>query len=62
MQQPHGSHNPTGLCTYDCVFSPPPSQHLKGNGLGEAGFVTGHGVTVMIPQGCIVLMADNNEV
>ncbi|EAA7109257.1 toxin SymE, type I toxin-antitoxin system family protein [Salmonella enterica subsp. enterica serovar Ouagadougou] len=28
----------------------------------EAGFNTGRGVTVKISQGCIVLMADCNEV
>ncbi|EIS1105975.1 hypothetical protein LY142_004201, partial [Salmonella enterica] len=28
----------------------------------EAGFKTGRGVTVKISQGCIVLMADCNEV
>ncbi|HDR2784946.1 SymE family type I addiction module toxin [Enterobacter sichuanensis] len=35
--------------------------HLKGNWLAEAGFETGRGVTVKISEGCIVLMADNNE-
>lgn len=33
--------------------------HFKSNWLDEAGFETGRGVTVA--QGCIVLMADNNE-
>ncbi|QPT15876.1 hypothetical protein I6G37_23070 [Serratia rubidaea] len=27
----------------------------------EAGLETGRGVTVKVSQGCIVLMADNNE-
>ncbi|ENY9403734.1 SymE family type I addiction module toxin [Salmonella enterica] len=43
-------------------YSQSPSLHLKGNWLAEAGFDTGRGVTVKISQGCIVLMADNNEV
>ncbi|ECH7957301.1 type I toxin-antitoxin system SymE family toxin [Salmonella enterica subsp. enterica serovar Denver] len=42
--------------------SQPPCQHLKGDWLEEAGFETGRGVTVKISDGCIVLMADNNEV
>jgi len=46
---------PTG---YSCS----PSLHLKGDWLAEAGFETGRGVTVKISDGCIVLMADNNEV
>ncbi|MCY4763326.1 SymE family type I addiction module toxin [Klebsiella aerogenes] len=36
--------------------------HSKGDWLTEAGFETGRGVTVKITEGCIVLMADNNEV
>ncbi|HAV1239760.1 TPA: type I addiction module toxin, SymE family [Salmonella enterica] len=43
-------------------YSHSPSLHLKGNWLAEAGFETGRGVTVKISQGCIVLMADGNEV
>ncbi|ENH4879366.1 type I toxin-antitoxin system SymE family toxin [Salmonella enterica] len=43
-------------------YSQSPSLHLKGDWLKEAGFDTGCGVTVKISQGCIVLMADNNEV
>ncbi|EAN4770483.1 type I toxin-antitoxin system SymE family toxin [Salmonella enterica subsp. enterica serovar Oslo] len=39
-----------------------PELHLKGDCLEEAGFKTGRGVTVKISQGCLVLMADNNEV
>jgi len=43
-------------------YSRSPSLHLKGDWLKEAGFDTGRGVTVKISEGCIVLMADNNEV
>ncbi|MBC1062211.1 type I toxin-antitoxin system SymE family toxin [Escherichia coli] len=43
-------------------YSRSPSLHLKGDWLAEAGFDTGRGVTVKIAPGCIVLMADNNEV
>ncbi|EBK5149833.1 type I toxin-antitoxin system SymE family toxin [Salmonella enterica subsp. enterica] len=43
-------------------YSQIPSLHLKGDWLEEAGFETGRGVTVKISQGCLVLMADNNEV
>ncbi|EAM5880991.1 type I addiction module toxin, SymE family [Salmonella enterica] len=38
------------------------SQIPSGDWQEEAGFETGHGVTVKISQGCIVLMADSNEV
>lgn len=43
-------------------YSRSPSLHLKGNWLAEAGFDTGRGVTVRISQGCIVLIADGDEV
>ena len=43
-------------------YSCSPSLHLKGDWLAEAGFTTGAGVTVKITEGCIVLMADCNEV
>ncbi len=43
-------------------YSRHPSLHLKGDWLEEAGFDTGRGVTVKISQGCIVLMAESNEV
>ena len=43
-------------------YSRSPSLHLKGDWLKEAGFETGTGVTVKISEGCLVLMADNNEV
>ncbi len=49
----------TSMTTY---YSQHPSLHLKGDWLKEAGFDTGRGVTVKISQGCIVLMADCNEV
>jgi toxic protein SymE len=49
----------TGITTY---YSRHPSLHLKGDWLKAAGFETGAGVTVKITEGCIVLMADNNEV
>ncbi|ASG17905.1 type I toxin-antitoxin system SymE family toxin [Salmonella enterica subsp. enterica] len=42
--------------------SQPPCLHLKGDWLEEAGFDTGRGVTVKISDGCIVLMAESNEV
>ncbi|EBK2975451.1 type I toxin-antitoxin system SymE family toxin [Salmonella enterica] len=48
----------TCMTTY---YSRIPSLHLKGDWLEEAGFDTECGVTVKISQGCIVLMADNNE-
>ncbi|WP_212024904.1 SymE family type I addiction module toxin [Citrobacter portucalensis] len=48
----------TCMTTY---YSQHPSLHLKGDWLKEAGFETGRGVTVKISDGCIVLMADNNE-
>ncbi|EAA8874167.1 type I toxin-antitoxin system SymE family toxin [Salmonella enterica] len=53
-----------GVCHTNCKTKVPtqsPCLHLKGNWLKEAGFDTGCGVTVKILQGCIVLMADNNE-
>ncbi|WP_423062208.1 SymE family type I addiction module toxin [Citrobacter portucalensis] len=43
-------------------YTQSPSLHLKGDWLEEAGFETGRCVTVKISQGCIVLMADCNEV
>ncbi|EIT5380578.1 type I toxin-antitoxin system SymE family toxin [Salmonella enterica] len=49
----------TCMTTY---YSQHSSLHLKGDWLAETGFETGRGVTVKISQGCIVLMADNNEV
>ncbi|HGY3716629.1 TPA: SymE family type I addiction module toxin [Citrobacter gillenii] len=43
-------------------YSRSPSLHLKGDWLKEAGFETGTSVTVKISEGCIVLMADTDEV
>lgn len=42
-------------------YSRSPSLHLKGNWLEEAGFDTGCGVTVKITEGCLTIIADNNE-
>ncbi|WP_412098482.1 SymE family type I addiction module toxin [Enterobacter sp.] len=39
-----------------------PGIHFKDDCLKEAGFDTGTGVTVKISQGCIVLIADCDEV
>ncbi|MGK9176091.1 type I toxin-antitoxin system SymE family toxin [Yokenella regensburgei] len=36
--------------------------HFKGDWLAEAGFDTGRGVTVRITEGCLTIIADNNEV
>ncbi|EOF5101306.1 SymE family type I addiction module toxin [Salmonella enterica subsp. enterica serovar 6,7:l,v:-] len=49
---------------YRCfsVHSQNPSLHLKGEWLREAGFDTGRGVTVRISEGCLTIIADNNEV
>ncbi|EDR1226624.1 type I addiction module toxin, SymE family [Salmonella enterica subsp. enterica serovar Gateshead] len=54
-------HINSETCITTC-YSQIPSQHLKGDWQEEAGFETGRGVTVKISQGCLVLMADNNEV
>ncbi|EBW0789491.1 type I toxin-antitoxin system SymE family toxin, partial [Salmonella enterica subsp. enterica serovar Muenster] len=54
-------HINSETCITTC-YSQIPSLHLKGDWLEEAGFKTGRGVTVKISQGCLVLMADNNEV
>ncbi|MDC0727963.1 SymE family type I addiction module toxin [Phytobacter diazotrophicus] len=43
-------------------YSQHSSLYLKDDGLKEAGFETGRSVTVKISQGCIVMMADCNEV
>ncbi|EAO4364913.1 type I toxin-antitoxin system SymE family toxin [Salmonella enterica subsp. enterica serovar Bere] len=54
-------HINSETCITTC-YSQIPSLHLKGDWLEEAGFKTGRGVTVKISDGCIVLMADGNEV
>ncbi|EFU5021018.1 type I addiction module toxin, SymE family [Salmonella enterica] len=57
-----------GICHTNCktkvptCYSQSPSLHLKGGWPKETGFDTVRDVTVKISQGCIVLMADNNEV
>ncbi|MCB7133072.1 type I toxin-antitoxin system SymE family toxin [Salmonella enterica subsp. enterica serovar Hillegersberg] len=43
-------------------YSRSPGLHLKGDWLKEAGFETGRGVTVKISEGCLTIIADNNEV
>ncbi|MGK9172788.1 type I toxin-antitoxin system SymE family toxin [Yokenella regensburgei] len=43
-------------------YSQRPGLHFKSDWLAEAGFDTGRGVTVRISQGCIVLIADCDEV
>ncbi|HFQ7061199.1 SymE family type I addiction module toxin [Citrobacter freundii] len=43
-------------------YSQSPSLHLKGNWLAEAGFDTGRSVTVKISEGCLIIIADNDEV
>ena len=43
-------------------YSQSPSLNLKGDWLKEAGFETGRGVTVRITEGCLTLIADNDEV
>ncbi|EJQ0062256.1 type I toxin-antitoxin system SymE family toxin [Salmonella enterica subsp. enterica] len=54
-------HINSETCITTC-YSQIPSQHLKGDWQEEAGFETGRSVTVKISDGCIVLMADGNEV
>ncbi|MFD1803596.1 SymE family type I addiction module toxin [Mixta tenebrionis] len=41
-------------------YSQHPSLHLRSDWLAETDFEMGHGVTITVAQGCIVLMADNN--
>ncbi|WP_213134044.1 SymE family type I addiction module toxin [Citrobacter sp. FP75] len=49
----------TGMTTY---YSQHPSLQLKGDWLREAGFDTGRSVTVKISEGCLIIIADNDEV
>ncbi|EHT4333841.1 hypothetical protein KX097_002131 [Salmonella enterica] len=49
-------HINSETCMTAC-YSQIPSQHLK-----EAGFETGHGVTVKISEGCLILIAETDEV
>ncbi|KUE18810.1 hypothetical protein SE08_22490, partial [Salmonella enterica subsp. enterica serovar Mbandaka] len=39
-----------------------PELHLKGDWLAEAGFETGTSVTVKISEGCLILIAETDEV
>ncbi|CAM7455722.1 SymE family type I addiction module toxin [Citrobacter sedlakii] len=43
-------------------YSSHPCLTLKGDWLKEAGFDTGRGVTVKISDGCLTIIADNNEI
>ncbi|EJI1989485.1 SymE family type I addiction module toxin [Salmonella enterica] len=43
-------------------YSHIPGQHLKGDWQEEAGFETGRSVTVKISKGCLILMAETDEV
>lgn len=49
----------THMTTY---YSRLPSLHLKGDWLAEAGFDTGASVVVKISEGCLILMAETDEV
>ncbi|EAV5247740.1 SymE family type I addiction module toxin [Salmonella sp. 741265066_PST] len=49
----------THMTTY---YSQIPSLHLKGDWQEEAGFETGRSVTVKISEGCLILMAETDEV
>ncbi|ECV2590268.1 type I toxin-antitoxin system SymE family toxin, partial [Salmonella enterica subsp. enterica serovar Typhimurium] len=46
-------HINSETCMTAC-YSQIPSQHLKGDWQEEAGFETGHGVTVKISEGCLI--------
>ncbi|EED5709685.1 type I toxin-antitoxin system SymE family toxin, partial [Salmonella enterica subsp. enterica serovar Derby] len=54
-------HINSETCMTAC-YSQIPSLHLKGDWLEEAGFKTGRGVTVKVSEGCLTIIADNNEV
>ncbi|HAS2019285.1 TPA: type I addiction module toxin, SymE family [Salmonella enterica subsp. enterica serovar Typhimurium] len=54
-------HINSETCMTAC-YSQIPSQHLKGDCQEEAGFETGHGVTVKISEGCLILIAETDEV
>jgi toxic protein SymE len=43
-------------------YSQSPGLHLKGDWLKEAGFETGRGVTVKVLEGCLIIIADSDEV
>ncbi|ENQ4963772.1 SymE family type I addiction module toxin [Salmonella enterica subsp. enterica serovar Butantan] len=54
-------HINSETCMTAC-YSQIPSLHLKGDWLEEAGFETGRSVTVKISEGCLILMAETDEV
>ncbi|EAA5820916.1 type I toxin-antitoxin system SymE family toxin [Salmonella enterica subsp. enterica] len=54
-------HINSETCMTAC-YSQIPSQHLKGDWQEDAGFETGRGVTVKVSEGCLTIIADNNEV
>ncbi|EDW7723717.1 type I toxin-antitoxin system SymE family toxin [Salmonella enterica] len=54
-------HINSETCMTAC-YSQIPSQHLKGDWQEEAGFETGRGVIVKVSEGCLTIIADNNEV
>ncbi|EAO4615723.1 type I toxin-antitoxin system SymE family toxin, partial [Salmonella enterica] len=54
-------HINSETCITTC-YSQIPSQHLKGDWQEEAGFETGRSVTVKVSEGCLTIIADNNEV
>ncbi|EJX2333553.1 SymE family type I addiction module toxin [Salmonella enterica] len=54
-------HINSETCITTC-YSQSPSQHLKGDWQEEAGFETGRSVTVKISEGCLILMAETDEV
>ncbi|EAW9394775.1 type I toxin-antitoxin system SymE family toxin [Salmonella enterica] len=54
-------HINSETCITTC-YSHIPSQHLKGDWQEEAGFETGRSVTVKVSEGCLTIIADNNEV
>ncbi|EDX3117405.1 type I toxin-antitoxin system SymE family toxin [Salmonella enterica subsp. enterica serovar Mississippi] len=49
----------TYMTTY---YSQHPGLHLKGDWLKEAGFDTGASVVVKISEGCLILIAETDEV
>ncbi|EBW3212423.1 type I toxin-antitoxin system SymE family toxin [Salmonella enterica] len=55
------AHHITSKTYMTTYYSQHPSLHLKGDWLKEAGFETGRGVTVKITEGCLTIIADNNE-
>ncbi|EAA3093331.1 SymE family type I addiction module toxin [Salmonella enterica subsp. enterica serovar Kedougou] len=54
-------HINSETCITTC-YSQIPSLHLKGDWQEEAGFETGRSVTVKISEGCLILMAETDEV